>query len=214
MNKPIILAAAALIALGGVALAQPPGGPGRDRTAPRADITRAEVIASVDQRFARMDANNDGRFTREEAQAGRQARRAERMTAMFDRLDADRNGAITREEMARGHQQRMAEGGGRGRHGRRGPGGPGMHHGPPGGPGLENGPSGPGGAHGPGGRAMRGQRMFGEQGFVTRDQLRERALARFDRADADRNGTLTAAERQAARGQMRGHGRGPGHRPN
>ena len=40
---------------------------------------------------------------------------------------------------------------------------------------------------------------FGEQGFITRDQMRERALARFDRVDADRNGTVTAAERQAAR---------------
>ena len=189
MNKPIILAGAALIALGGVALAQPRGGPGPDRPARDADVTRAQVIASVEQRFARMDANNDGRFTREEAQAGRQARRAERMTARFDRLDADHNGAISREEMAAGQQRRMAEGG---RHGRRGPGGPGMHHGPP-----------PGGPDGPGGRGMRGQRLFGEQGFVTRDQLRERAIARFDRADADHDGTLTAAERQAARGEMR-----------
>ena len=44
---------------------------------------------------------------------------------------------------------------------------------------------------------MRGERMFGEQGFVTREQIRERALARFDRLDANRDGTLTAAERQA-----------------
>jgi hypothetical protein len=51
---------------------------------------------------------------------------------------------------------------------------------------------------------MRGGRMFGEQGFVTREQMRERALARFDRADADHNGTLTAAERHAAREQRRG----------
>jgi hypothetical protein len=199
MTKSIILAGAALIALGGAALAQPPGRPGPNRPAPGADVSRAQVIASVDQRFARMDANNDGRFTREEAQAGRQARRAERMTAMFDRLDADHNGAISREEMTEGHQRRMADGGGRGGrggHGRRGPGGPGMRHGPPpGGPGAGEGPGGPGG---PG---MRGQRLFGERGFITRDQLRERALARFDRADADRNGTLTAAEREAARGQ-------------
>ena len=196
MNKPLILAGAALIALGGAALAQPPGGPGPNRPAAGADVTRAQVIASVEQRFSRMDANNDGRFTREEAQAGRQARRAERMTAMFDRLDADHNGAISREEMVEGHQRRMADGGGRGR---RGPGGPGMRHGPP--PGGPEAGEGPGGPRGPG---MRGQRLFGEQGFVTRDQLRDRALARFDRADADRNGTLTAAERQAARGEMRG----------
>ena len=40
--------------------------------------------------------------------------------------------------------------------------------------------------------------MFGEQGFVTREQMREQALARFDRLDANRDGTLTAAERQQA----------------
>lgn len=59
-----------------------------------------------------------------------------------------------------------------------------------------------GGPDGPGG-GMRGQRLFGAQGFATREQFRERALARFDRADADRNGIVTAAERQAARGQRR-----------
>ena len=62
--------------------------------------------------------------------------------------------------------------------------------------------------HGPG-RGMRGRRgmhrqgMFGQQGFVTREQFEQRALARFDRLDADRNGTLTAAERQQARETMR-----------
>jgi hypothetical protein len=64
----------------------------------------------------------------------------------------------------------------------------GMRHGGPGGPGM---------------RGMRGMRMFGEQGFVTREQFRERALARFDRADANHDGTVTAAERQAMRGQWR-----------
>ncbi len=46
---------------------------------------------------------------------------------------------------------------------------------------------------------MRGQRLFGEQGFVTAEQFRERALARFDRADANHDGTVTAAERREAR---------------
>ena len=46
-------------------------------------------------------------------------------------------------------------------------------------------------------------RGFGEQGFLTREQMQERALARFDRLDADRNGTVTIAERQAARDARR-----------
>ena len=58
-------------------------------------------------------------------------------------------------------------------------------------------------------RGMRGQRMFGEQGFVTREQFRERALARFDRADANHDGTVTVAERRAMRGQRRRHPAGP-----
>jgi hypothetical protein len=66
---------------------------------------------------------------------------------------------------------------------------------PPGGPQDPVGPIGPG---------ARGGRMFGTEGFVTAEQFRARALERFDRADADHNGTVTAAERQAARGQMRG----------
>ena len=33
--------------------------------------------------------------------------------------------------------------------------------------------------------------------------MRERALARFDRLDANRDGTLTAAERQQGHQQMR-----------
>ena len=52
-------------------------------------------------------------------------------------------------------------------------------------------------------RGMPGARPFGEQGFVTAEQLRERALARFDRLDSNRDGTLTADERRQAREQLR-----------
>ena len=79
-----------------------------------------------------------------------------------------------------------------------------MRMGPP-----PGGPGGPGMGRPPAGRTARAapacaaRGMFGEQGFVTREQMRERALARFDRADANHDGTLTAAERQQAREQMR-----------
>ena len=188
MNKLSFLAGAALLATAGVAVAQGPG-PRPDRDA---DFTRAQAIERSDQAFARLDANNDGRFTPDEARARGEQRREQRMTRMFDRLDADHNGSITREEMAQAH--------------RGGPGGPGMRHRGPGGPGMRHrgmrhgGPGGPGMR---GMRGMRGQRMFGEQGFVTREQFRERALARFDRADANHDGTLTAAERREAREHRR-----------
>lgn len=184
MNKIIPLSGAALLAIAGAALAQPPGGAAGPRRDRGADVTRQQVIERTDQAFARLDANNDGRFTPEEARQQREQRRGQHMERMFDRLDLDHNGSITREEMAQA-RGRHGRGEGRAEGGPAGPGGPGMRH------------------RGPGGPGMRGQRLFGEQGFATREQFRERALARFDRADADHNGIVTAAERQAARGQMR-----------
>lgn len=180
MTIMTFLSGAALLAAAGTAMAQRP-----DRDA---DVTRAQVVERVDQRFARLDADNDGRFTPEEARARGEQRRAERAGRMFARLDANRDGSVSRAEFDQARAERGE---------RRAEAGPGMrrHRGMRG--------------RGARGLGMRGGRMFGEQGFVTREQLRERALARFDRADADRNGTLTATERREARQHMR-HRRGAG----
>lgn len=196
MNKLMILSGVALLALGGSAVAQPPGqGPRR-----AVEMTRAEVIQRSDTAFARLDANRDGRFTREEAQARGQQRREQRRTRMFERLDADDNGQISREEFAQARR-------GRGR-GMRGPGGPGrMAEGGaermgPHGPGMRRGRH-----HGPRMGMRMGARMFGEAGYVTAEQFRARALERFDRADANRDGTLTVDERRAHRAERREHRR-------
>lgn len=198
MNKLMILGGVALIGLAGAAIAQPPE-QGRRRGA---DVTRADVIQRTEAAFARLDANHDGRFTREEAQAMRQQHREQMRTRMFERLDADNNGQISRDEFAQGRR-------GPGRWGSGGPGGPGpMAEGgpdgppPPGGPGMRRGRH-----HGPGMRMRMGARMFGEAGFVTAEQFRARALERFDRADANHDGALTVAERRAQRGEMRRHRR-------
>ncbi|MEA3045915.1 MAG: hypothetical protein QOJ53_247 [Sphingomonadales bacterium] len=192
MKSFTILSGAALLAVaGGVAIAQGPGQrPDRD-----ADVTRDQVIARTGEAFARLDANHDGRFTPDEARARGEARRAERRAHMFDRLDANHDGNVSREEFSQAQ-------------GMRGEGRPGMGHrrmgmgmGPrPGGPGGPEGGPPPGGPDGP---RDPGARMFGEQGFMTIEQMRERALARFDRADANHDGTLTAAERHEARDRMR-----------
>lgn len=182
MMSLTFLPAAALVAASLAAVQGAPMRPDRD-----ADVTRAQVIERVDERFARLDANNDGRFTPEEGRALHERRRGEMANRVFDRIDADRNGSISREEMSQARAQRGA------RRGQRMAAGPGMR----------------------GRRMMRRQRMamhmFGEDGVATREEFRQRALERFDRADADRNGTLTAEERRAARPQrgMRMR-RGPG----
>ena len=104
MNKLMILSGVALFGLAGGAFAQAPEradarGPGR-----AVDVTRAEVIQRSDAAFARLDANRDGRFTREEAEALGQQRRAQMRTRMFERLDSDHNGQISREEFAQGRR--------------------------------------------------------------------------------------------------------------
>ena len=188
MNKISILAGTALLAAAGAALAQPAPGPRHDRNA---EITRQEVIARVDQRFARLDVDRDGRATPEEARQAGEQRRAERAGRMFERLDANRDGSVSRAEFDQARSQmrehraerRAERGERRGMRGMRG------WRGARGG--------------GQGERGQRAQRMFGEQGFITLAQMRERALARFDRLDANRDGTLTAAEREQARDQRR-----------
>jgi len=125
----------------------------------------------------------------------------ERTDRMFARLDANHDGRVTPDEMrAMGEHRRdemrqhmfdrldanhdgnisrdeFAQ----------------AHDGPP-----PGGPDGPGGPEG----GMRGAGMIGPEG-VTLEQMRARALERFDRADANHDGILTADERHAARERMR-----------
>jgi Ca2+-binding EF-hand superfamily protein len=194
------LIAGALLAATGAAAAQPAQTGAQGRRGPAAEVTRDQAIARAEQRFARLDANRDGRLTAEEArqamQAGmqqRQQRRAERRTQRqaqgqgqgqgqgqaFERLDTDRNGSISREEFA---QRRALRGERGGRGGMRGMGGR-------------------------GGERM-GQRMFGEDGMITRDEFRARALQRFERLDANRDGRVTVAERREVRQRLREERRG------
>ena len=177
--KTLLLAGAALLATAGAALAQPAARPDRN-----ADVTRQQVIERADQRFARLDVNNDGRATPEEARQAGEQRRTQHAGQMFDRLDANNDGSISRAEFDQARQQRAEH------RAERGP-RAGMRGGHGGGAGMR-------GMHG-----ERGRMLFGEQGFITREQMRERALARFDRLDANRDGTLTAAERQQGRAQFR-----------
>lgn len=127
---------------------------------------------------------------------------AARADQHFARLDADRDGRVTVQEAQQARQAMRAERQGRmfdrldanrdgslsraefsARGEMRGA-GPGMGH-----------PMGRGGQH--------AQRMFGEDGVVTREEFRARALQRFERLDANRDGTVTMAERREVRQRMR-----------
>ncbi|MGR3316244.1 EF-hand domain-containing protein [Roseovarius indicus] len=66
-------------------------------------VSREEMQARMQARFADADADGDGKITREEMSARMEARQAERrerfLNRMFERKDADADGALTMEEM-------------------------------------------------------------------------------------------------------------------
>jgi len=92
MKKAILISSAtALLMVGGVAMAAP-GGKGMNAdTDGDGAVSRAELIASVDKRFAKMDANGDGQLSK----ADREARRA----ARFAKMDTNGDGGVSQAEM-------------------------------------------------------------------------------------------------------------------
>lgn len=204
MFKTPLMVAAATFILAGSAAAQEARSAGRvDRDGDRR-ISLAEMQAGQTERFARMDVDRDGRLTREERKAGRQAmrlqrmgQRAERQAAMFARRDADRNGALSQAETpARlaphfAHFDANRDGGvtaqelQAGRVAMRAA----MR--------AERGPK--------PARSDRAQRADTDNdGVVTRAEAAARVQARFARLDLNRDGFLTRDERRSGRDQRRG----------
>lgn len=185
MKKTLIAASLSALTLisAGVAVAQPAAG----GQSPKADLTRTELVAKLDARFNKMDIDKDGKLTAADRKAAKEARIAGRFKAM----DTDGNGAVTLAEMQAAHDKRMAE---RGTH-EAGGGKDGKerlaHHGK----------RGHGHKHGFGFKG--GKQDANGDGVITIEEFRAPMLAWFDKADADRNGVLTAAEREAARTAMR-----------
>ncbi|MEQ8895751.1 MAG: EF-hand domain-containing protein [Roseovarius sp.] len=74
-------------------------------------VSREEMQARMQARFADADADGDGKITREEMSAQMEARQAERrerfLNKMFERKDADADGALTMEEMRSDRADRM-----------------------------------------------------------------------------------------------------------
>jgi hypothetical protein len=183
------LAAAALIGTGGVAQAQ----------AERAPLTRAVVEQRSAEAFARMDANDDGVLDRADREARRHERfarrdangdgelnaadREARRHAMFERIDVDHSGGISFEELSAAREQRHEQ-----RAERRGNGGHRL---------ARRGHDGPRFARrGPAGMRINARAAdTNRDGAVTRAEFASAALARFDRVDVDKDGTISADER-------------------
>lgn len=147
------------------------------------NITRAEATAAAETHFARMDANGDGRLTSDDRAAGQQRRHAE----AFARVDSDGNGAISRAEwdahgtqMATHRAERREQ---RGQHGdnatRR----------------LD--------------RAAGAMAVMAHMADTNGDHAIDRtefvvaATRRFERADTNHDGMISAAEHEAHRAQRR-----------
>lgn len=146
------------------------------------NLTKAELTASLEARFAKMDVNGDGTLTKED----RDLRRQQRLDARFTQLDADRNGQISKSEFTTGHERRAdtartgdKASGKDGRHWG------GRHHHRGFGKGMKAGPDG------------------AKDAAVTRDQFVARGMTMFDRLDANKDGTVTAEEMKTAREAMR-----------
>ncbi|MEQ1688546.1 MAG: hypothetical protein ABL874_08230 [Sphingopyxis sp.] len=188
----------ATLMLGSAAVAQ-----NHERRGPDANndgtITRAEASAAAQARFVRMDANGDGRLTAEDRAAGQERRRGE----IFGRIDGDGNGNISRAEWDAHAAQRTAHRVER-RSARSG--------------------DGAGAGHMMRRRAHRAGAMaaMAHMADTNTDQAIDRtefmaaATQRFERGDTNHDGSVTTAERDAHRAQMRerrGRHRGAGAPP-
>lgn len=142
------------------------------------NLTRAELTASLDKRFAQLDTNNDGQITKEERDAAHQARFEQHFKAM----DTDGNGQISQAEMKAAHEARKEM---RGKH-----------------RGMRHGDGQRGGRHGGFGHGM-AKADANDDGVVTKAEFQAKALERFVKADTNKDGTVTQAEREAARGMMK-----------
>ncbi|BBD99888.1 calcium-binding protein [Sphingobium amiense] len=158
----------------------PDGGPrGRGGLMMQADankdgrISKAEMTAALEARFARMDIDRDGQLTPKD----RDLKRQERLGARFAQMDTDGNGQISKAEFTAAHEARAEKRGAGGTQGHKWRGGPRRD------PGMA----------GPAGRDR----------AVTKADFIARGMTMFDRADANKDGFVTADEMKAAHQAMR-----------
>jgi hypothetical protein len=192
MNKFVIfggslLGSAVAIAMTGAAFAADPEA---SKTAKGlAPITRAEMLARSDERFAMMDRNADGKLDAAdrdgEPNAMPPADHKAENDAHFAAMDSDKNGSISRAEFDLAHAGPTKD----------------MEHS------KKRGKGKTGKGRAGKGRAM-GEHMMrladtNNDMVISRDEFRAAAEARFAKQDANNDGILTAEERSARRGKMK-----------
>lgn len=219
MNKPLLCIGLSLVAAG-PAMAQTIER--REVRMMPAPMSRTDLAAKLKAQFAEQDANKDGFVTREEVAAQREARMKAAMGRMFDAMDGNKDGSISRAEFDAHHASMRMDMPSPG-----GPDAPAimMMHGGDGqqmetimiprlGAEGAKAPA-PGMAAGAERRVIVQTRimgsplgaMIGERTFKTADANKDEklteaevstaALAYFDRLDANKDGSLSAAERAA-----------------
>jgi EF hand len=179
MNKTNIFAAVIAVSLTSAALYAAPA------VKPDADgngaVTKAEMLAAADARFAKMDANSDGTIN--------EADKAAMVAKRFATMDADKNGSLSQAEFVAAHEaradkreerreKRMGRGNAEGKMGRHG------------------------GRHG-GGMKMLARADTNGDKAVSQAEFRAAAEARFTKADANNDGTISVEERKTGRGKWR-----------
>ena len=202
MMKTLLIGSAALLA-SAAAIAQVAPATS-SAVAPAAKVhTRAEVQSKIALHFAKLDTNRDGSLTKAEADAARQAmraqrgerkaeRREDRRENAFERFDSNRDGAISRAEWDAASAQRAQRMASRDRDG-------------DGRPDSRK--------QGRGGMGALGGHMFqvadgNSDGRVTLQEAQAAALRHFDMADVNRDGQITPDERKQMRQRMRAERRG------
>lgn len=200
MKKTTLAMAASVLAMTATAVFAQAAAPSRPAPAP---MNRAEATAMANEMWTKMDVNKDGVIN----QADREARR----TQKFDQMDTNKDGSLSRDEFNAAHPaQGPGEGGMDHQHGDA------MNHGDHGMMGDtmagHEGHRMGGKMDGKMGGHMRGMGMMmmhmadaNKDGSVTRAEFDAAVKQHFDQADTNKDGTISPAEHRAAHAEMKKH---------
>ena len=185
MRKIILIGATSAIVLAAAAYALPMSKPSKMDLNGNGVVSKVEALTAADTIFTKMDANNDGMINAADREA--------KVKIRFQQMDADKDGSITEAEMIAAHDERMDD-----RAERRAGRGPEGHHGGRHGRGHK------GGLHNMGGNVMGLMKAadVNKDLAVTKAEFRAAAEARFTNSDANKDGSLSSAEVEAARTAM------------